>query len=174
MVHDWLRGPLGLLGQSTPWEAEVRAVLPDEYASSLLVDVEITDGTAVITVRGDLDITVNAALAGQLAEIMQKKPARLIFDLGSVKYMDCACARVLLSAARSLPEEQRPVIRSAGPLVRRLLAVTGLDTQCVLDSRCAAEASADGAGRFLPAAGSGAEPQVQADGGTGGSAPDLD
>jgi len=84
-------------------------------------------------VRGNLDITVNGALSERLAEVMEKKPARLIFDLGGVEYIDCAAARALLAAARSLPDGQRPVIRSAGPLVRRLLAVTGLDAQCVLD-----------------------------------------
>ena len=123
--------------------------MPDGYASSVLVDVEITDGTAVIMVCGDLDITVNAALSERLAEIMQKKPARLIFDLGGVEFMDCAAARMLLSAARSLPDGQRPVIRSAAPLVRRLLAVTGLDTQCVLDGQDPADASADGAASLL-------------------------
>jgi anti-anti-sigma factor len=124
-------------------------IAPDGYASSVLVDVEITDGTAAITVHGDLDITVNAALSGQLAEIMQEKPARLTFDLGGMEFMDCAAARVLLSAARSLPDGQQPVIRSAGPLVRRLLAVTGLDTQCVLDGQDPADASADGAAPLL-------------------------
>jgi len=102
-------------------------------ASFPLVDAEIVDRTAVITVRGNLDITVNGALSERLAEVMEKKPARLIFDLGGVEYIDCAAARALLAAARSLPDGQRPVIRSAGPLVRRLLAVTGLDAQCVLD-----------------------------------------
>jgi anti-anti-sigma factor len=120
-------------------------VLPDGYASFPAVYVEITDGTAVITVCGDLDITVDDALAERLAEVMQKKPARLIFDLGGVELIDCAAARVLFSAARSLPDGQRPVIRSAAPLVRRLLAVTGLNTQCVLDGQDPADASADGA-----------------------------
>jgi anti-anti-sigma factor len=124
-------------------------VLPDGYASFPAVYVEITDGTAVITVCGDLDITVNDALAERLAEVMQKKPARLIFDLGGVELIDCAAARVLFSAARSLPDGQRPVIRSAAPLVRRLLAVTGLDTQCVLDGQDPADASADGAASLL-------------------------
>ncbi|HEU5392931.1 MAG TPA: STAS domain-containing protein [Streptosporangiaceae bacterium] len=124
-------------------------MLPDGYTSYGLVDVEVIDGTAVIMMCGDLDITVDAALSERLAEIMQKKPARLIFDLGGVEFMDCAAARTLLSAARSLPDGQRPVIRSAGPLVRRLLAVTRLDTQCVLDGQDLAGASADGAGRLL-------------------------
>ena len=104
----------------------------------MAVDAVITDGTAVVRLRGSLDITCSSALAEQLAEIMHpaaimaKKPKRLVFDLTGVDFMDCTAARVLLSATRSLPDGQRPVIRSANPLVRRLLQLTGLDTLCTL------------------------------------------
>jgi anti-sigma B factor antagonist len=118
-------------------------VLSQSFTPWLTIDVEITDGAALIRLRGDLDITTGAAFSEHLAEIMQKRPERLIFDLAGVGIVDCAGARLLLSMAESLPDGQRPVIRSAGPLVRRVLEITGLDTRCTLDGPSSRAASAD-------------------------------
>lgn len=147
-------------------------MLSDEFTSSLTVAVNITDGTAVISFRGDLDITARSAVSEQLAEIMQKKPERLIFDLAGVGIMDCATARAIFSAARLLPDGQRPVICSANPLVRRLLELTDLDAQCTLDGQLHRDPACGGA-QVLGPGWPGTEPHVQTDGAAAGPGPDF-
>jgi anti-anti-sigma factor len=84
------------------------------------------DGTARLAIRGDLDVTSIAALAGELARLADARPARLVIDMSGVSFVDCAAARLLASATAFLPPGQRPVLSSAGPAVRRLLQLTGL------------------------------------------------
>lgn len=73
-----------------------------------------------------------AALSEQLADVKDKKPDRLIFDMAAVGFLECAAAGVMFCAARSILPGGKPVIRSPGPLVRTLLELTSLDTQCEL------------------------------------------
>jgi anti-anti-sigma factor len=108
-------------------------VLLSELGGPLVAaEIEIADGTAVVRLLGDLDITVAAALWQQLAELEAKKPDRLVFDMTAVSFLDCAAARVLFRASRSMLPGEKPVIRSPCPLVRTLLKLTGWDTQCKL------------------------------------------
>jgi anti-anti-sigma factor len=111
---------------------EVRAVLRVRDDGFVVAEVGLADGVAVVRLMGDLDASVAFVLAEQLAELEDKKPDRLIFDMAAVGFMDCAVADVLFGAARSMLPGGKPVIRSPGPLVRRLLTLTGLDTQCEL------------------------------------------
>lgn len=98
----------------------------------VIVEVEIADGAAVVRLRGELDVTMVSALSEQLAGLKDKKPDRLIFDMAAVDYLDCAAARVMFAAARSVLGGGQPVICSPQPIVHRLLELTGLDTQCEL------------------------------------------
>jgi anti-sigma B factor antagonist len=99
----------------------------------VVAEIGLADGVAVVRLLGDLDASVAFVLAEELAGLEDKKPDRLVFDMAAVGYLDCAAAGVLFGAARSmLPEGNKPVICSAGPLVRKLLELTGLDTQCEL------------------------------------------
>jgi anti-sigma B factor antagonist len=92
----------------------------------------LADGVAVVRLVGDLDVSVAFALAEELAGLEDRKPDRLIFDMAAVDYLDCAAAGVLFGVARSVLPGTKPVIRSPGPLVRKLLELAGLDTQCEL------------------------------------------
>ncbi len=96
-------------------------------------DVEFADGTAVVRLRGDLDISMRAALSAQLAGLIAMKPDRLIFDMAAVSYLDCAVAAAIFGASGSVVPARKPVIRSPCPLVQRLLELTGLDRQCELE-----------------------------------------
>lgn len=107
-------------------------MLSDARADFAAIEVDIADGTALVSLRGDMDASMASALADLLAGLGNKKPGRLIFDMATVGYLDCATAGVMFRAARSMLAGGKPVIRSAGPLVRRLLELTGLDTQCEL------------------------------------------
>jgi anti-anti-sigma factor len=98
-------------------------------AGPLAVEARLAGGTATVCISGELDLASLPFLAAQLSQILQGSPRRLVFDLTRVGFIDVAAARQLASTAQSLPEGGRPVIRSASPLVRRLLELTGLDGQ---------------------------------------------
>lgn len=100
--------------------------------ASAFAECGLADSTAVVRLRGELDVTVAAALSQQLADLAAKKPDGLIFDMAAVSFLDCAAAAVMFAAARSMLPGTKPVIRSPAPLVRRLLELTGMDTQCEL------------------------------------------
>lgn len=107
-------------------------MLPEPGPCPLAARVDIAGGTAVVTLSGELDLSVRSALAELLVEVGAKKPDVLVIDLAAVTFLDCGIAAVLASAARLLPSGRKPVLRSARPLVRRVLGLTGLDTQCEL------------------------------------------
>jgi anti-anti-sigma factor len=105
----------------------------------LAVEWNMTAGTAVVVLTGELDIVITPWLAGQLAQILARKPQQLGFDMAGVGFLDCAAARLIAGTRRSLPEGRRPVIHRPSPAVRRILELAGLDAHCELDGHCEVE-----------------------------------
>jgi anti-anti-sigma factor len=93
------------------------------------VDVRTADGTATVVISGELDICSTPCLAAQLSQALEGGPERLVFDMTQVGFIDVAAARLIASTAGALPAGRRPVLLGAGPLVRRVLVLTGLDGQ---------------------------------------------
>lgn len=112
-------------------------MLPDSCTLLFAADVDIADGIAVITLYGELDLTVRSALREQLAEIAENKPDVLVIDLAAVTFLDCGTAVMMTQVSRILASGRKPVLRDVRPQVRRLLELTGLDSQCEL-SACGA------------------------------------
>jgi anti-anti-sigma factor len=102
-------------------------------ARPLEVDVDLTSGTLTLLIRGELDAISTTSLEALLTQILGRPPLRLVFDLGEVGFIDCAAARVIVGTGGMLPRGQRPVIRHPGPLVRRVLELTGLDAHCDIE-----------------------------------------
>jgi anti-anti-sigma factor len=90
-------------------------------------------GTTTLVISGELDVTTTPLLSRQLAQILEGRPQRLVFDMSGVVFIDCAAARLIAGTGRFLPEGRRPVIRSPSPVVRRLLELTGFAAQCEMD-----------------------------------------
>jgi anti-anti-sigma factor len=90
-------------------------------------------GTATLVISGELDVTTRPLLSRQLAQILEGRPQRLVFDMSGVDFIDCAAIRLIALTGRFLPEGRRPVIRSPSPVVRRLLELTGFAAQCEID-----------------------------------------
>ncbi len=122
-------------------------MLQDRSAHHVAVDVNRDLGIVTITLRGELDITARSALSEHLTEHLAEyleppagtQPEQLVFDMAEVDFLDRAAAAVIFTAARLLlPAGVKPVMRSPGRPVRRLLEMTGLDQQCELDpdGRC--------------------------------------
>jgi anti-anti-sigma factor len=86
-----------------------------------------------VALSGDLDLTSTPSLTAALSRILEDKPQRLVFDLAGVGFVDCAAARYLAGTRRFLPPGRRPVLRSPGPPVLRVLVLTGLDADCEIE-----------------------------------------
>jgi anti-sigma B factor antagonist len=90
-------------------------------------------GTVTVVISGELDFTSMPSLAEQLAQVLARKPRRLVFDMAQVSFIDCASARLIVGMGRNLPDGRQPVIRRPGPAVRRILELTGLDAHCQVE-----------------------------------------
>jgi anti-anti-sigma factor len=96
----------------------------------LSVHPELAGDTAILVVTGELDLTTVPMLGWHLDRLLASSPARLVFDLTGVGFLDVAAARLISQATQSLPGAGRPVIRRPGPGPRRVLELTGFDTLC--------------------------------------------
>jgi anti-anti-sigma factor len=112
------------MGPSGLWNWR-QVVLTDSCTLLFAADVDIADGNAVITLYGELDLTVRSALREQLAEIAENKPDVLVIDLAAVTFLDCGTAVMMIQASRILASGRKPVLRDVRPQVRRLLELTG-------------------------------------------------
>jgi anti-anti-sigma factor len=98
------------------------------------MSASLENGTLVITLTGELDFRIRATLAEQLSESLAQQPARLIYDLTKVPYIDAGSLYLLMQAARRTPH--KPVLVGPARIVARLLHITGLDSNCtVIDER---------------------------------------
>jgi anti-anti-sigma factor len=82
-------------------------------------------GHALVTMRGDLDISNAQRLERTVSACAAREPARLVFDLGGLRFIDSAGIAVLLHATERVPAV---TIRKPSPAVRRVLEITGLTT----------------------------------------------
>ncbi|HEY1919812.1 MAG TPA: STAS domain-containing protein [Streptosporangiaceae bacterium] len=88
---------------------------------------------AEITIRGELDLTAAAALEQALERLRGTTSGGLVLQLGTVAFIDCACARVIARAASTWPGPGRVVLRDPSPAVRRVFQLTGLAAAVQLD-----------------------------------------
>jgi anti-anti-sigma factor len=102
---------------------------------SLAIAVEVAGDSAVtVTIHGELDLATAPVLSDCLERTMARHhPRSLAFDLADVGFIDCAAAHVLIETTRTLPGGPPPVLRHPVFAVRRVLSVTGLDTQCIIE-----------------------------------------
>jgi anti-anti-sigma factor len=56
----------------------------------------------------------------------------LVIDLAAVTFLDCGTAAMMIQMSRLLASGRKPVLCFVRPQVRRLLELTGLDSQCEL------------------------------------------
>jgi anti-sigma B factor antagonist len=103
-------------------------------AEPLVIDVHITAEMVTVVISGELDLVTTPSLIEHLTPILENEPQRLVFDMTRVGFIDCAAARLIASTGQFLPHNQRPVIRFPGPLVRRVLRLTGLDDYCEVEN----------------------------------------
>ncbi|MFE6174464.1 STAS domain-containing protein [Streptomyces sp. NPDC056464] len=98
---------------------------PDQLA----IEHRVVDGVRVVTVRGEIDQTVQEAFGKALLEDDGGVPPRIVLDLGGVTFMDSSGINVLLSAHRRASAADGWLrLAGARDAVLRVLQLVGVDT----------------------------------------------
>lgn len=92
---------------------------------NLLIDVSPHGGRVRVTIRGEIDISVEAALEAALQDAVRRSTYGVDLDLSGTAFCDCSGLSCFLVARhRALAAGKTVTIQAASPLVRRLLGVT--------------------------------------------------
>jgi anti-anti-sigma factor len=84
----------------------------------------------IVELGGELDVS-NVELAQKaLADLLESKPKRLIFDLSGITFMDSSALGLLLLAQR---ETESVEIQKASAIAERVIEATGLAEYLKLD-----------------------------------------
>lgn len=110
----------------------------------------IGGGAWLVTVEGELDLHTAPELERALRVALADEPTGLVVDLTGCPFIDSTALGVLIRAHGRLnhDSEARIAVASADPNVRKVFAITSLDSIFPLSpTRAAALESVDGAGR---------------------------
>ncbi len=85
------------------------------------------DGSAVVTLVGELDVESATELTTVLAELAESGPAEVVVDCSHLDFIDSSGLAVLITAQERLRMRARNLsVRSPNPVVARVFAVTNL------------------------------------------------
>jgi anti-sigma B factor antagonist len=88
------------------------------------------DGTAMIRLQGELDISNADSFRSAVEEVVAEAPGRLVFDLSELTFMDSSGIAVMVYAANNVEAVE---LRHATTIVRRVVEATGLSDILRLD-----------------------------------------
>jgi len=89
------------------------------------------NGTAVVSIAGELDISNVEEVERECAEAVSASPERIVFDLAGLTFMDSSGLAMLLRINQAV---EHVSIRDASHAVRRIVEATGLTEQLHLES----------------------------------------
>jgi anti-sigma B factor antagonist len=96
--------------------------LPDQ----LSVRIWYERDTAVLEVRGELDLASYRSLEDAFGRALESRPMLVVLDLAELEFMDVVGLRSILHAQEDLAAAgKRLVLAAPAPGVKRLLALTG-------------------------------------------------
>jgi anti-anti-sigma factor len=82
------------------------------------------DGSSpVVAIRGELDIATVGRLEAVLAPVLAKHPARLVLDVGALRFADSSGIALWVRCASRVDELE---LRDPSPLLRRVVTTMGL------------------------------------------------
>ncbi|MEV6547776.1 STAS domain-containing protein [Streptomyces sp. NPDC051597] len=92
------------------------------------IRVRETAGRTVVKLLGEIDMAVVLCVTAEMDALTDRPHTDIVVDLGSVEFLDC-CGLGMLCRARRRVEERggRLTLVRAGPVVRRMLRILGLD-----------------------------------------------
>ena len=88
------------------------------------LEISDDDGTPVIRLAGELDMTSADDVRAAIDGVLRRAPARVVFETSGLQFMDSSGIALLLSVAQQVPEVE---LRAPSPIVRRLIELTGLE-----------------------------------------------
>jgi anti-anti-sigma factor len=95
-------------------------------AGHLRVRAGGSGGVCVLWVSGELDALSADGFAKQARGLIDRRAERLVLDLSGLLYADCAGVRALAAMTGLVPGDCPVIVRSARPIVRRVLELTGV------------------------------------------------
>lgn len=108
----------------SPDDLSTAATDPGRDGTLLTVEHDpAADGVPVVTLSGELDLASVPTLIRVLDDIIARRPASVIFDVGGVSFIDSSGLAVLLSVTERATEVG---LRRPTPAVQRIIDVTGL------------------------------------------------
>lgn len=99
-------------------------------SAALQARVSRSGETAVVTLRGELDLATAGDLRDCLAPVVRSEPvpAQVVLDVADLTFLDASGISALLTVQRALAARGgRLVLRSPSSLVRRVVRVLDLD-----------------------------------------------
>jgi anti-sigma B factor antagonist len=104
----------------------------DGTPGGMTFDVAPTDGgTAVLTVRGELDISNIEPLEVAMAPVIESGPQRLVVDVRGLRFADSSAIALWVRWAASVGELE---LRDPSPLLRRVITSMGLGERFKVDA----------------------------------------
>lgn len=93
----------------------------------------------VLHLRGWLDHWATPHFRTETAHVLLARPCSVVLECGALTGIDAAGLRALMDLRRRLPTDGELVVVGASPLLRRLLAMTGLDRHVHIAEHAAGE-----------------------------------
>ncbi|MEO6858761.1 MAG: STAS domain-containing protein [Solirubrobacteraceae bacterium] len=101
--------------------------------SEFRVDVRTEGQTAIVVVRGELDLATSPELEAQLQKVWDSGNEQLVIDLRELEFMDSTGLSIIVKAHQRLTEggRQLSIVRGSQQ-VQRLLDLTGVSERLQL------------------------------------------
>lgn len=107
--------------------------MAERHAPELSVSVESLPEGEVVVPAGDVDLSGSPVLRNELRKVQQKRPKRIIVDLGRVGYMDSTGLATLVEAMQQGRKfTTRIVLCSLTDRVRSIIEIARLDSVFVI------------------------------------------
>jgi anti-anti-sigma factor len=112
-------------GRSPP----VGPVTREALRSAGRIELMVSDGTALLTAGGQLDLTCGDRFIACLREARDAEPERLVVDLREVTFIDSTGLSLLLKSDGLARQNQFDfvIVRSPTEIVQAVLEATGVD-----------------------------------------------
>ncbi|HEX3510837.1 MAG TPA: STAS domain-containing protein [Solirubrobacteraceae bacterium] len=102
----------------------------DDEAQAAIGRGSDASGAPLLTVSGELDMSNARELEAAIDAVAGERPARLVFDVRDLRFIDSAGLAVLLGAAARAGQV---VLREPSPAVSRVIEITGLSTLLTIE-----------------------------------------
>jgi anti-anti-sigma factor len=91
---------------------------------------EDADGSPVVRLRGELDMTTSPRLEAAVASVIAKSPSRLIVDASELEFADSSAIALLVRWANLIPHVE---LREPSDLLRQVVTRMGLSERLQVD-----------------------------------------